>query len=35
MKKTLQEIGFSEINILDPETHGQRIWRDSKLIAIK
>jgi hypothetical protein len=35
MRNALLEIGFTEISILDPETHGKRTWRDTRIIAIK
>ncbi len=35
MKEILTKIGFTEICILNPETHEKRIWRDTRIIAIK
>ena len=31
----LQKIGFSKVEILDPTTHGPRIWRDTRIIGYK
>jgi len=35
MRDTLIKIGYTEISILEPETHGKRTWRDTRIIAIK
>ena len=35
MKNVLLEIGFSQIDILEPETHEKRNWRDTRIIAVK
>ena len=35
MKETLHKIGFSQVDILEPETHEKRNWRDTRIIAIK
>ena len=35
IKVELQKIGFSDIRILSPLTHGRRNWRDTRIIAIK
>lgn len=35
IKKELLEMGFKEVQILDPETHGKRNWRDTRIIAKK
>ncbi len=35
MKNVLLEIGFSQIDILEPETHEMRNWRDTRIVAVK
>ena len=35
MKNVLHEIGFSQIDILEPETYEKRIWRDTRIVAVK
>lgn len=31
----LQNIGFKKVEVLDPLTHGPRLWRDSRVLALK
>jgi len=35
IKKELSEIGFSFIDIESPKTHENRIWRDTRVVAVK
>ena len=35
IEKELKDIGFSVVKIEDPQTHGKRIWRDTRVIAVK
>ena len=35
MRDALRDIGFTDVSILDPETHGKRALRDTRIIAIK
>lgn len=35
MKEELLKIGFKSIQILLPETHGKRDWRDTRIVAKK
>lgn len=35
MKEELFKIGFKDVQILLPETHGKRDWRDTRIIAKK
>ncbi|NQU35130.1 MAG: hypothetical protein HQ521_18035 [Bacteroidetes bacterium] len=35
INKELKHIGFSVIKAENPQTHGRRIWRDTRIIAIK
>lgn len=35
LEQELSEAGFCQITISDPKTHGQRLWRDTRIEAIK
>ena len=35
LKEELLKIGFKDVIISDPETHGKRMWRDTRVVAIK
>jgi hypothetical protein len=35
IKLELQKVGFKEVRILRPLTHGEQNWRDTRIIAIK
>lgn len=35
VKKSLKDIGFSQVHLCSPLTHDQREWRDSRIEAIK
>lgn len=35
LEQELSEAGFCHITITDPKTHGQRVWRDTRIEAIK
>jgi len=35
LQQELEKIGFRNITVRDPQTHGQRIWRDTRIEARK
>lgn len=35
LKEELLKIGFKDVQILEPETHGKRVWRDTRVVATK
>jgi hypothetical protein len=35
VRSALLDIGYSQVQICPPKTHGQRIWRDTRIEAIK
>lgn len=35
LKLELERTGFSQVQICDPQTHGQRLWRDTRIEAVK
>jgi predicted SAM-dependent methyltransferase len=35
LEQELEKVGFRNITISDPQTHGRRIWRDTRIEAIK
>ena len=35
IKEELLKVGFNDVQILEPETHGKRIWRDTRVVATK
>jgi hypothetical protein len=35
IKEELLKTGFKDVQILEPETHGKRAWRDTRVVATK
>lgn len=35
LKMELEQAGFRDVRMCDPQTHGQRLWRDVRIEAIK
>jgi hypothetical protein len=35
LKQELEYAGFRQVTIGDPKTHGQRVWRDTRVEAVK
>jgi predicted SAM-dependent methyltransferase len=35
LERELRAAGFRDVTFSDPETHGQRLWRDMRLVATK
>ena len=35
LKLELENVGFRQVTVCDPQTHGQRTWRDTRIEAVK
>jgi len=35
LKCELEQVGFRQVTVCDPQTHGCRLWRDTRLEAVK
>jgi len=35
LKQELEKVGFRQVTVCDPQTHERRIWRDTRLEAVK
>jgi SAM-dependent methyltransferase len=35
LREELEKAGFREVQVLDPRTHGPRVWRDTRIEAVK